>query len=71
MNSIASLIVSAKRAQDSLAITHESTFKVKQTKLRLFTSLFESFKMSEVETFNKLYARFCNTANACLNIEER
>lgn len=50
----------AKEAWDSLETTHEGTDTVKQSKLQMLTTKFETLKMKENETISEFYAKFCD-----------
>ena len=54
-----------KKAWDILEITHEGTDLVKNSKLQMLTTTFETLRMNEEETFDEFYAKLSNMVDSC------
>lgn len=57
---------SAKEIWDCLGTAHEGTKQVKESKVDMFTSQYEKFKMKEGETIHDLYTKLSSITNELL-----
>ena len=58
----------AKEAWDLLRIVHEGTDIVRQTKLQILTTSFETMRMKDEETFDEYYAKLGHIVNFSFNL---
>ncbi|XP_069154614.1 uncharacterized protein [Solanum lycopersicum] len=61
---------SAKEIWDCLKTTHEGTEQVKESKIDMFTSLYENFKMKEGETIHEMFTKLSSITNELRSIGE-
>ena len=61
----------AKEAWQILETTYEGIKKVKDTKLKMFTTRFEELKMSEDESFNSFYGKLNEVVIGKFNLGEK
>ena len=64
-------IIVAKEAWEILETTYEGTKKVKDTKLQMFTTIFEELKMGDDESFDSFYGKLNEIVISKLNLGEK
>ena len=64
-------IIVAEEAWEILETTYEGTKKVKDTKLQMFTTIFEELKMGDDESFNSFYGKLNEIMISKLNLGEK
>ncbi|XP_077239030.1 uncharacterized protein LOC143880142 [Tasmannia lanceolata] len=62
------LFDSAKVIWDTLAVTHEGTSQVKDSKINLLNSKYEMFRMDQNESISEMYTRFSKISNELANL---
>ena len=55
---------------DILQVTHEGTFVVKISKLKILATKFENIKMHENQNFSSFYSKLRDMVNFSFNLEE-
>ncbi|XP_069145959.1 uncharacterized protein [Solanum lycopersicum] len=61
---------SAKEILDCLKMTHEGTEQVKESKIDMLTSLYESFKMKKGETIHEMFTKLSSITNELRSLGE-
>lgn len=60
-----------KFAWDILRTTHEGTSTIKQSKMQMLSSKFESLRMQESETIRELYKNLCDLSNQTFTLGQK
>jgi hypothetical protein len=66
-----SLCVIAKKAWETLEITHEGSQIVKASKIHMLVSQFEEIRMGEEETFDEFYSKLSTIRNSTINLGKK
>ncbi|KAL6338115.1 hypothetical protein AAG906_010684 [Vitis piasezkii] len=61
----------AKEAWDTLEVIYEGTLAVKLSKIQMLTSIFESIRMQDDQTFSAFYYELSDIVNSSFNLGER
>ena len=61
---------SAKEIWDCLKTTHEGTKQVKESKIDMLTSRYETFKMKEGETIHDMFTKLSSITNELRSLGE-
>ena len=61
----------AKEARVILSITHEGTSTMKQSKIQMLTTKFESIKMKGDKTFCAFYSKLSGIVNSSFNLGDK